>query len=69
MNYKIIILKIFKENQTLGVHKLDRLFHDVVDFSISWVPILQEMREENLVKKNGYEITKKGIEYLQKNSN
>ena len=69
MNNKAIILKIIKDNQPIGIHKLDRLFHEFVEFSISWVPILQELREESLVEESGYKITTKGLEYLKKNTN
>lgn len=68
MENKIILLKIIRDNQTLGIHKIDRLFHEVVDFSISWVPIMKELRKEELIGDTGYEITKKGFEYLIKNS-
>jgi len=68
MDYKVVILKIIKENQQLGIHKMDRLFHDVVNFSVSWVPIMQELREEKLIEENGYKITSKGLQYLEKKS-
>lgn len=68
MENKIILLKIIRDNQTLGIHKIDRLFYDVVDFSTSWVTIMKELRQEELIEDAGYKITKKGLEYLVKNS-
>ena len=68
MKNKILLLKIIKDNQSLGIHKIDRLFHDVVDFSVSWLPIMNELREEKLIEETGYKINQKGLEYLSKHS-
>ena len=64
MDYKKIILEIIRDNQSLGVHKIDRLFHMNVDFSISWIPIMKKLEEEGLIEKNEYKITQKGLDYL-----
>ncbi len=68
MNYKAIILKIIKENQPLGIHKMDRLFHNTVEFSISWISIMKELRKENLIENEGYKITQQGLDYLAEHS-
>ncbi|WP_333662942.1 hypothetical protein [Chishuiella changwenlii] len=64
MNYKIIILQIIKNNKELGLHKFDRLFHEKIEFSISWLPIMSELRNDGLIENNDYKITPKGLEYL-----
>ena len=69
MDHKIVILKIVKENQPIGIHKFDRLFYDKVDFSVPWPPLMAELRNEGMVETvNGYLITKKGERYLNQNS-
>lgn len=64
MKNKIIILEIIRDNQPLGIHKFDRLFYDKVDFSISWLPLMNELRDDGLIQETGYEITEKGLDYI-----
>lgn len=69
MDYRIIILKIVKENQPLGIHKFDMLFYNKVDFSVPWAPIVEELKSEGMLQAGyGYFITEKGEKYLNDNS-
>jgi hypothetical protein len=66
MDPKLILLQIINDTQPLQQpHQLDRLFHSKVPYHISWWKILDELRNEGLIKNEVLTITDKGIEYLK----
>lgn len=65
MKERLIILNILNENPEIGRHKFDRLYYSRVDYDKSWVPIINELRENKMVFEKELKITQKGRDYLE----
>ena len=65
MNDRKYILEILRDHQPMTLHKFDRLFYQNVTRTLSWLTIVQELIQEQLVKEEPLRITSKGIRELE----
>jgi predicted transcriptional regulator len=66
MNLKKIILEIIKDNPGIGRAKFDRIYYSKVSYENNWVPIVKELRKDELIKEDELKITDKALKFLDK---